>query len=63
MLKVYIFLRRILSHKTSENFLRIRLNDDSLNDNVICYVEKEEMKKITNDQVVKYFMVLKNRMY
>ena len=32
-------------------------------DDVICYVEKEEMKKVTNDQVVKYFMALKDRMY
>jgi hypothetical protein len=36
-----------------------RLTDDNLNDNAICYVEKEEIKKeATNDQVVKYFMDL-----
>jgi hypothetical protein len=34
------------------------LNDDNLSDDVICYVEKEQMKKVTNDQVVEYFMAL-----
>jgi hypothetical protein len=49
--------------KLVKTFLRNRLNDDSLSDDVICYVEKEEMKKVTNDQVVKYFMALKNRVF
>uniref|UniRef100_A0A8R7PKC4 HAT C-terminal dimerisation domain-containing protein n=1 Tax=Triticum urartu TaxID=4572 RepID=A0A8R7PKC4_TRIUA len=43
--------------------LRSRLSDDSLSDEVICYVEKEEMKKVTNDQVVEYFMAQRKRMY
>jgi hypothetical protein len=46
--------------KLVKTFLR---NDDSLSDDVICYVEKEEMKKVTNDQVVEYFMALRERMY
>nr|XP_051178678.1 uncharacterized protein LOC127293152 [Lolium perenne] len=49
--------------KLVKTFLRNRLNDDSLSHDVICYVEKEEMKKVTNDQVVKYFMGLRNRVY
>ncbi|XP_044407247.1 uncharacterized protein [Triticum aestivum] len=40
-----------------------RLNDDSLSDDLICYVEKEEMKKVTNAQVVEYFMARRNRTY
>jgi hypothetical protein len=47
--------------KLVKTFLRNRLNDESLSDDVIFYVEKEEMKKVTNDQVVKYFMGLRNR--
>jgi hypothetical protein len=49
--------------KLVKTFLRNRLNDDSLSHDVICYVEKEEMKKVTNDLVVKYFMSLKSQMY
>jgi hypothetical protein len=49
--------------KLVKMFLRNRLNDYSLSDDVICYVEKKEMKKVTNDQVVKYFMALRERMY
>jgi hypothetical protein len=49
--------------KLVKTFLRNRLNDDSLSDDVICYVEKKEMKKVTNDQVVEYFMALRERMY
>uniref|UniRef100_A0A453N733 HAT C-terminal dimerisation domain-containing protein n=1 Tax=Aegilops tauschii subsp. strangulata TaxID=200361 RepID=A0A453N733_AEGTS len=49
--------------KLVKTCLRNRLNDDSLSDDVICYVEKEEMKKVTNDQVVEYFMARRKRMY
>jgi hypothetical protein len=49
--------------KLVKTFLRNRLNDDSLSDDVICYVEKEQMKKVTNDQVVEYFMARRERMY
>jgi ribosomal protein L31E len=49
--------------KLVKTFLRNHLNDDSLSHDVICYVEKEEMKKVTNDLVVKYFMSLKSQMY
>ncbi|XP_071677000.1 uncharacterized protein [Lolium perenne] len=49
--------------KLVKTYLRNHLNDDSLSDNVICYVEKEEMKKVTNDQVVDRFMKIRNRKY
>ena len=49
--------------KLVKTYLRSSLNDGSLSDDVICYVEKEEMKKVTNDQVVEYFMARRNRMY
>jgi hypothetical protein len=49
--------------KLVKTFLRNHFNDESFSDDVICYVEKEEMKKITNDKVVKYFMALRNRVY
>jgi hypothetical protein len=49
--------------KLVKTYLRNRLNDDSLSDKVICYVEKEEMKKVTNDQVVDRFMKIINRKY
>uniref|UniRef100_A0A8R7QJ84 HAT C-terminal dimerisation domain-containing protein n=1 Tax=Triticum urartu TaxID=4572 RepID=A0A8R7QJ84_TRIUA len=49
--------------KLIKTCLRNRLNDDSLSDDVICYVEKEQMKKVTNDQVVEYFMARRKRMY
>jgi 20S proteasome alpha/beta subunit len=49
--------------KLVKTYLRNRLNDDSLSDNVICYVEKEEMKKVTNEQVVDRFMKIRNHKY
>ena len=55
--------RWAIAMKLVKTCLRNRLNDDSLSDDVICYVEKEEMKKVTNDQVVEYFMARRKRMY
>jgi hypothetical protein len=49
--------------KLVKTYLRNRLNDDSLSDNDICYVEKEEMKKVTKEQVVDRFMKIRNRKY
>lgn len=43
--------------------MRNRLNDDSLSDDLICYMEKEEMKKLVNNQVAEYFMARRKRMY
>jgi hypothetical protein len=49
--------------KIVKTYLRNRLNDGSLSDNLICYVEKEEMKKVTNDLVVDRFMKLRGRKF
>jgi hypothetical protein len=38
--------------KIVKTYLRNRLNDGSSSDNLICYVEKEEIKKVTNDVVL-----------
>ena len=38
-----------------------RLNDESLSDDIICYVEKEEMKRVNNAQMVEYFMAWMDR--
>ena len=46
-----------------KTYLRNRLGDDALKYDLICYVEKEEMKKVTNAQVVEYFMARRNRTY
>jgi hypothetical protein len=42
--------------KLVKPFLCNVLNDDSLSGDVICYVQKEEMKKVNNNQVVIYFL-------
>jgi membrane-anchored glycerophosphoryl diester phosphodiesterase (GDPDase) len=44
--------RCFLAMNLVKTYLHNRLNDDSLSDNAIFYVEKEEMKKVTNEQVV-----------
>jgi hypothetical protein len=49
--------------KIVKTYLRNCLNDESLSDNLICYVEKEEMKKVTNDPVVDRFMKLRGRKF
>ena len=46
-----------------KNYLRNRISDDFMSDSLICYVEKEEMKKVTNDAVIHRFMNLKERKY
>ena len=55
--------RSFSAMKLVKTYLHNRLNDDSLSDNVICYVEKEEMKKVTDDQVVDRFMKIRKRKY
>jgi hypothetical protein len=34
------------------------LNDGILRDNLICYVDKKEMKKVTSDPVIDHFTKL-----
>ena len=51
------------SMKIVKNYLRNRLNDESLSDDLICYVEKEEMKKVANYPVVDRFMKVRGRKF
>jgi hypothetical protein len=44
-----------------KTYLRNRLSDDALKYNLICYVEKEEMRKVTNDVVVDRFEAMEER--
>ena len=49
--------------KLEKIFLRNRLNDESFSDKLICYVEKEEMKKVANYHVVDRFMKVRDRKF
>nr|CAD39903.2 OSJNBa0065B15.7 [Oryza sativa Japonica Group] len=42
--------------KNVKTYLRNKIGDEYLSDSLICYVEKEEMKKVTNEAVVRRFM-------
>jgi hypothetical protein len=44
-----------------KTYLRNRLSDDALKYNLICYVEKEEIRKVTNDVVVDRFEDMEER--
>jgi hypothetical protein len=44
-----------------KTYLRNRLSDDALKYNLICYVEKEEMRKVTNDVIIERFEAMDER--
>nr|XP_040245739.1 uncharacterized protein LOC109783366 [Aegilops tauschii subsp. strangulata] len=44
-----------------KTYLRNRLGDDALKYDLICYVEKSEMRKVTNDAVIDRFEAMKKR--
>jgi hypothetical protein len=44
-----------------KTYLRNRLSDDTLKYNVICYVEKGAMRKVTNAMVIDRFEAMKDR--
>jgi hypothetical protein len=44
-----------------KTYLRNGLSDDALKYNVICYVEKGKMRKVTNDLVIDRFEAMKDR--
>uniref|UniRef100_A0A8R7Q502 Uncharacterized protein n=1 Tax=Triticum urartu TaxID=4572 RepID=A0A8R7Q502_TRIUA len=44
-----------------KTYLRNRLGDNTLKYNLICYVEKIEMRKVTNDVVIDRFEAMKER--
>jgi hypothetical protein len=43
--------------------LRNRIGDQFMSDCLICYVEKEEMMKITNESVIRRFMKMQERRF
>jgi hypothetical protein len=43
--------------------LRNRIGDQFMSDCLICYVEKEEMMKITNEFVIRRFMKMQERRF
>ena len=47
--------------KIVKTYLRNRLSDDALKHNVIYYVEKGELRKVTNEAVIDRFEILKDR--
>jgi hypothetical protein len=49
--------------KLAKMFLCNGFNDNTLIDDVICYVKKEQMKKVINDQAVEHYMASRERMY
>jgi hypothetical protein len=46
-----------------KTYLRNRNGDDHMNYVLICYVEKEEMRKVNNDAIVRRFMEMRNRRF
>ena len=47
--------------KIVKTYLRNHLSDDALKHNIICYMEKGEMRKVTNEAVIDRFEILKDR--
>ena len=55
-------VERIFSRmKIVKTTLINRMGDAHLSNRLICYVEKEELKKVTNDAVVHRFMNMKGK--
>jgi hypothetical protein len=49
--------------KFVKTYLCNRIGDDHMNYVLICYVEKEEMRKVNNDAIVRCFMEMRNRRF
>jgi hypothetical protein len=49
--------------KFVKTYLRNRIGDDHMNYILICYVEKEEMRKFSNDAIIHHFMEMRNRRF
>ena len=49
--------------KIVKTFLRNRIGDKFMSNCLICYVEKEEMLKVTNEAVVCRFMKIQDRRF
>ena len=49
--------------KIVKTYLRNRIGDKFMSNSLICYVEKEEMLKVTNEVVVSRFMKMQGRRF
>jgi hypothetical protein len=49
--------------KFVKTYLHNRIGVDDMNYVLICYVEKEEMRKVSNDATVCRFMEMRNRRF
>ena len=53
--------RCFLGMKIVKTTLSNRMGDQHLSQRLICYLEKEEMKKVTNEAVVRCFMTMEEK--
>lgn len=49
--------------KLVKTYLRNRIGDEYMSNSLVCYVEKQEMEKVTNDIVVHRFKAMAKRKY
>lgn len=49
--------------KLVKTYLRNRIGDEYMSNSLVCYVEKQEMEKVTNDIVVRRFKAMAKRKY
>jgi hypothetical protein len=49
--------------KIVKTYLHNRIGDEYMSNSLICYVEKEEMMKVTNETMVQRFMKMKGRRF
>jgi hypothetical protein len=49
--------------KLVKTYLRNRIDDEYMSNSLICYVEKQEMEKVTNDIVVRRFKAMAKHKY
>ena len=47
--------------KIVKTSLSNRMGDEHLSHRLICYIEKEEMKKVSNEAVVHHFMTMEEK--
>ena len=47
--------------KIAKTSLSNRMGDEHLSHRLICYIEKEEMKKVSNESVVRRFMTMEGK--
>jgi hypothetical protein len=55
--------RCFLAMKIVKTHLRNHIGDEHMSNSLICYVEKGEMMKVSNEAVVRRFMKMKERRF